>query len=175
VETGAALGLVAHTGWTWLVRVDHGQVVARERVVACDVLAGQLYHLTAEREHGREAFLSRRRSAAAAHAQAALAPHLAGARAAVVVGKRMALLPLERILASHPLIHAAEGELWRELFAEACVAHGLHVVRTEAEELRARLRHVDAFLAAGKRALGSPWTRELQDAALAALSVQPPR
>jgi hypothetical protein len=175
VATGAALGLVPHTGWAWLVRVDEGQVVARERVVACEVLEGELYHLAAERDRDREAFLSRRRAAAAAQADEALAPHLHGARAAVVLGKRMAPLPFERILASHPLIHAAEGELWRELFAEACVAHGLRVARAQADELRAQLGDREVFLAAGKRALGGPWTREIQDAALAALSARPPR
>ena len=173
-----AIGLVPHTGWTWLVRVggppDAPRVESRARVVACDVLEGELYHLAAERTRDRERFVETRRAAALAQAREALRAWIDGAQAAVVLGKRMTLPAFDRIIAAHPLIHGAEGELWRTVFAEACAAHRLAVARAEGSRVRdavvARQGQgaVDAFLAEGKRTVGAPWTREPQDAALAA-------
>src|SRR5215475_4430731 len=131
-----AIGLVPHTGWTWLVRVGGSRaaprVERRERVVACEVLDGQLYHLAAERARDRERFVATRRAAAVEQAQAALRDHLAGVRAAIVLGKQTPLAPVDRIVAVHPMIHGAEGELWRAIFAEACGAAGVTVARAEA-------------------------------------------
>jgi hypothetical protein len=177
----SAIGLVPHTGWTWLVRVSGTarapKVERRERVVACDVLEGELYHLAAERDRDRERFVATRRTAAMKHAREALRDQLAGVRAAIVLGKQAALAPVDRIVAVHPLIHGAEGELWRAIFAEACGAAGVTVTRAEAGEIRPLLakRHaaaaIAAFLDEGKRTCGPPWSREPQDAALAAWSV----
>lgn len=168
-----ALGLVPHTGWAWLVRVTGTRatpvVAARERVLACDVLDGQLYHLAAERTRDREAFVARRRARAIELAIAALRAVAAEATAACVVGTVAALPPLPAIVASHPLIHGAEGELWRAIFAEAAAALGLAVTRSDANSVRAR--QPATLLADGKRAFGAPWTREVQDAALAAWAV----
>jgi hypothetical protein len=176
----AAIGLVPHTGWTWLVRVTGSRsaprVERRERVVACEVLDGELYHLAAERTADRERFVATRRAAAVGQARAALRGQLDGVRAAIVVGKRAALAPVDQIVAAHPRIHGAEGELWRAIFAEVCAAAGVTVARAEAGELRPLLtrRHpapaIAAFVDDGKRRVGSPWSRELQDAALAAWS-----
>jgi hypothetical protein len=178
MAAGAAVGLVPHTGWAWLVRVEgapaSARVDARARVEACPVLDGQLYHLAAERARDRERFVASRRSAALARTCEALAPHLRGAAAAVILGKVTALPPVDRVVAAHPMIHAAEGELWRALFAEACAAGGLAVARSLATDVRTSLAQqlrpadIDRFLAAGKRAVGPPWGREQQDAALAA-------
>ncbi len=178
--TGAAVGLVPHTGWAWLVLVAGShrrpRTERRVRIVACDVLEGELYHLAAEHQGDRERFVAARRAAAVEQARHALGPHLAGARAAIVLGSQKALPSLERILAAHPLTHAAEGELWRAVFAEACAVSGLAVRRAEPGDIRTWLgkRHepsvIEAFLVEGRRALGSPWSREPQDAALAAWS-----
>ena len=177
----AAIGLVPHTGWAWLVRVAGSRgaprVERRDRVVVCDVLDGQLYHLAAERARDRERFVASRRAAAIDQARAALRDHVDGARAAIVLGKHAQLAPVDRIVAAHPMIHAAEGELWRAIFAEACAAAGLEVTRAEAGTLRPLLgkRHaasaIAAFLDDGKRTCGSPWSREPQDAALGAWTV----
>lgn len=176
-----AIGLVPHTGWTWLVCVAGSRaaprVERRERVVACEVLEGQLYHLAAERSRDRERFVATRRAAAVQRARAALRDPLAGVRAAIVLGKQLALAPVDRIVAAHPMIHGAEGELWRAIFAEACAEAGIAVTRAEAGEIRALLgkRHppaaIAAFLDDGKRTCGAPWSREPQDAALGAWSV----
>jgi hypothetical protein len=177
----SAIGLVPHTGWAWLVRVGGTRaapsVERRERVVACDVLDGELYHLAAERARDRERFVATRRAVAVKQARDALRDHVAGVRSAIVLGKQAALGPVDRIVAAHPMIHGAEGELWRAIFAEACMAAGLAVTRADAGALRPLLakRHtpaaIDAFLDAGKRTVGSPWSREPQDAALAAWTV----
>ncbi len=176
-----AIGIVPHTGWAWLVRVTGTRAAARverrERVVACDVLEGELYHLAAERDRDRERFVATRRAAAALQARVALRDHLTGVRGAIVLGKQTTLAPVDRIVAVHPMIHGAEGELWRAIFAEACAAAGLAVTRAEAGELRPMLakRHsaaaIAAFLDDGKRAVGAPWSREPQDAALGAWSL----
>jgi hypothetical protein len=178
-----AIGIAPHTGWAWLVRVSgqaHGaRIEARQKVLACDVLEGQLYHRTAERQRGRAEFLGERRAIAVDQAVRALAPHLAGAAAALVLGKQLALPPLEKIVAAHPLTHAAEGELWRAIFAEACQASGVTATRATAEEVEEALarRHgrsaVVLFLARGKRDLGAPWSLEPQQSALAGWSVLP--
>jgi hypothetical protein len=177
-KRGVAVGLVPHTGWTWLVRVavaDEGpRVESRVRIAACDVVDGELYHLAAERTRGQEPFLTQRRQAAVALAERALRLDVEGAETAVVLGKQKALPPLPRILAAHPLIHAAEGELWRAVFTEACAARGLYAVRSDVGVAATALAErygsaaVRRFLAEGKRSVGAPWTREPQDAALAA-------
>ena len=170
----SALGLVPHTGWTWLVCVAGTRaapvVVRRDRVVACDVVDGELYHLAAERTRGRDAFVATRRAHAVEAACAALRAHVGDATAAAVVGKQIALAPLERIVAAHPLIHGAEGELWRAIFADAAAALGLAATRSDASAVRRAhpARAAAAFLTAGKQAVGAPWNREVQDAALAA-------
>jgi hypothetical protein len=179
----SALGLVPHTGWAWLVRVagppDQPTVELRARVVACEVLEAEVYHLAAEQTRDRGGFVARRRISALRQAQDAVADYVKGASHGVVLGKQMTLPPLERIVAAHPLTHGAEGELWRAAFAEACAAHGLAVERHESSEVRERLSKryepaaIAAFLAAGKRTVGAPWNREPQDAALAAWSALP--
>jgi hypothetical protein len=180
-----AIGIAPHTGWAWLVRVsgqaDAARIESRQKVVACDVLEGQLYHRAAERQRGQAEFLAERRAIAIEQASRALAPHLAGALAAAVLGKQLALPPLERIVAAHPLTHAAEGELWRAIFAEACRERGVTATRSTAEEVQeaqARLHGRSAvvlFLARGKRELGAPWSLEPQQAALAGWSLLPRR
>jgi len=177
----STIGLVPHTGWTWLVRVagprGAPRVERRDRVVACEVLDGELYHQAAERPRDRERFVATRRAAAVIQAQDTLRDHLVGVRAAIVLGKQPALAPVDRIVAAHPMIHGAEGGLWRAIFAEACAAAGVAVTRAEAGELPPLLakRHaaaaIAAFLDDGKRTCGAPWSRELQDAALGAWSV----
>lgn len=177
---GTAIGIAPRTAWAWLVLVSGPRgaprVGARVRVEACGGGEGHLYHRAAERTRDPVGFLDRERSAALARTVTALAPHLGEARAATVLGRRLALPPLPRILAAHPLLHAAEGELWRALFAEALESCGLVVERAEAAAVRTALeeRHgaaaLDAFLASGRAALGPPWGREIREAALAAWS-----
>jgi len=86
------------------------------------------------------------------------------------------LPPLETILRAHPVIHAAEGELYRRVFGEAAAALGLRPLRVPPNTLGARLaaalRVTPAKLATrlailGK-ASGKPWAAHQKLAALAA-------
>jgi hypothetical protein len=83
---------------------------------------------------------------------------------------------LQSILASHALIHSADGELFREALLDAAEAHGLSAIRVAEKELSAqastRLSASPAELqravnAAGN-ALGPPWTQDQKLAALVA-------
>jgi hypothetical protein len=81
---------------------------------------------------------------------------------------------LERIVRSHPLVHAAEIELYRRVFAAACKAIGVPSERVDeaAKKIALALRwkpgqvanHLQAM---GKRS-GRPWAAEQKEAALAA-------
>jgi hypothetical protein len=80
----------------------------------------------------------------------------------------------ERIVKAHPLVHAAEIELYRRVFASACEALGVRATRVEATEARvasalgwtpARVRE---RLAAIGKAAGRPWAAEQKEASLAA-------
>jgi hypothetical protein len=159
----AALGIVPHTGWAWVVAVAADRVTARDRVIALPVLEAELYHHARDHVGDRAALFARERAHALDATIAATREVCAGAAVAVVLGKRPALPALEAIVASHARIHGAEGELWRRLFAEACARHRLAVARAE----RANARDA-RWLAAQGKALGSPWTQEIHEAALAA-------
>jgi hypothetical protein len=156
------IALVPHTGWAWLVRVDRDQVEARAKIVALPVLDAELYHLARDHDGDRARFFAARRDAALASAIVAVRPHAVGAKA-IVLGKQPELPALQKIVASHAMIHTAEGDLWRALFAEACTACGLAVTRAPLPAPR------DArWLAAAGKRLGAPWTAELKAAATAA-------
>ena len=98
---------------------------------------------------------------------------------AAVLGKPTELPPLERILASHALLHAAEGVQYREAVQDACEAVGVATTfvapKTVAVEAEAALGWApgDAagWLATTGKALGPPWTKDHKDATLAAAIV----
>jgi len=99
--------------------------------------------------------------------------------AAVLLASGRPLPELERILASHPLIHTAEGEFFRKTFSEACAALGIPVTRIREKELEQRAQAVfkksaaalPADLAAAAKHLGPPWSQDQKAAALAAAVV----
>ena len=104
----------------------------------------------------------------------ALDAKLVGAMLAAPPEKQ--LPPLEAIIKAHPVIHAAEGELYRRVFGEAAAALGLRPLRvppsTLGVRLAAALRVTPAKLATrlatlGK-ASGKPWGAHQKQAALAA-------
>jgi hypothetical protein len=98
-------------------------------------------------------------------------------RCGVVVGKLSAAAPLESILASHALCHAAEGRLYQQALLDGAEVSGLEPVAVErasiwdeacwvagasADDLRGRLDAV-------RREIGPPWAEDQKLAALAAL------
>ena len=95
---------------------------------------------------------------------------------AVLEGSGRALPDLAGILASHALIHAAEGQMFRNILAEAGRHHDLPVIEVRERELVVRCA-TDLAMPAEKltrqlaemgRALGPPWRQDQKFATLAA-------
>ncbi|HET7291410.1 MAG TPA: hypothetical protein VFM88_03200 [Vicinamibacteria bacterium] len=185
----AAFGFRSHSGFATLVvatgSLAKGQVLERRRIEL--VAAGvprQPYHEAQPLPFAAaEALVGRARAEALRAAQVAVAAALEDARnrgllvqrAGLLVGSGKRLPPLDKILASHALIHAAEGELYREVLRGACEAAGLRVAPVPEKEVRARgaelLGGKDALerrLVALGRELGAPWREDEKHAALAA-------
>jgi hypothetical protein len=188
----AAVGLRAHSGWTAMVGVcvepDEPVVLLRDRVELVKIFSykfRQPYH-TAEKlpfARGRE-FISKvnaeaRRLAFRAfrHAQVDLAKRGFDLKACgLLVASGRSLPKLESILASHALIHTADGELFREALAHASGRCGLPVFRVKERDVvgqaarlfgleePALLKRVTEF---GKP-LGSPWSQDEKFSALVA-------
>ena len=85
-----------------------------------------------------------------------------------VIGEPRDVPPPERVLASHMLLHAAEGELYRSVLVDADAAAGLavHVVPPDAVTVDA---HADLLATMGKAA-GAPWRADHKLAVVAALA-----
>ena len=96
--------------------------------------------------------------------------------AAVLLASGRPLPELERIVASHPLIHTAEGEFFRKAFSHACEVLGIQVTGIREKELAERAQAVfkksaaalPTELAAAAKHLGPPWSQDQKAAALAA-------
>ncbi len=86
------------------------------------------------------------------------------------------LPPLESILKAHPMLHAAEGELYRRVFGDACAKLRARPIRTPVDLLAKNL--ADALglkpaalakrLDAIGKASGKPWAANQKEATLAA-------
>ena len=128
---------------------------------------------------GWHAEVERSAVAAAGHELAGLVAELAAAGhrvrgVAVAVGTTRVPQELATILGSHPLLHAAEGELYREALADAAEAAGLPVVRFVGRNVlvdaaAALERPIADTLAELGRGLGPPWAKDQKEAAAAAL------
>lgn len=91
---------------------------------------------------------------------------------------------LEAILASHALIHTADGNLFREALASACARSGLRVERVKQRELFERVaralcasrERLERRVVELGRPLGPPWGVDQKSAAAAAwLALAGPR
>src|ERR1700727_2750963 len=116
-----ALGFRAHSGWAAMVAVAGGNGIARRRIAKADPQgrgSKQPYHaaaglpFAAGEELVRTAIQSSRELARQAIAAAAKEFDVAGC--AVLLGRDRKLPDLASILSAHPLIHTAEGEMFRE-------------------------------------------------------------
>ena len=85
-------------------------------------------------------------------------------------------IPLESVLASHALVHAAEGDHFRSALEGAAARCGIPVVRVPARELDSRAARADGRPVAALRALldrvgrpmGPPWGADQKAASLLA-------
>ena len=97
-------------------------------------------------------------------------------KCAVLTASGKGLPPLEAILAAHPLIHTAEGELFRNAIVNACGALNVRVSKIREHEVEDEAKaalgkgaeSVMRQIANTGKTLGSPWTQDHKKAALAA-------
>jgi hypothetical protein len=187
----AAIGFKAHTGWASAVvlgETDDGvEVVAKARIAMIDGFeAAAVYHrgleggLSAAEARPLVEAAFREAGVVARKELAALAAAAGGrwtVRATAILSSGARPLPeLEVILRSHPLVHAAEGELYREVLADACRALGLRVDRVPSKELASHAaaaagmkeKALLARIAAAGAESGKPWAGEQRECALAA-------
>jgi hypothetical protein len=185
----AAIGFRAHSGWAAAVAVagplDAPVVITRRRIAMMErgaVGPSQPYHAAVGLDI-REAEQHVANSAARAAALAAtglrliledlrqLGHRVVGCGLLLASGRP--LPPLEKILASHPLLHTAEGELFREALRAASRECGLPLTGVKERELfqragadlRLPAERIERHVAAMGRDIGPPWTQDQKLAA----------
>jgi len=188
----AAVGFRVHSGWAAMVAVSVEKgaptVLARQRVHLVDTFTyefRQPYH-TAEKMllgQARE-FISRMQAEARRLAYRAIRElesrtreqGMKLTRCGLLLASGRPLPVLEKILASHALIHTADGELFREAILHASGRYGLRDFTVKERELLDRagkafrlesevlLRRVTEL----GRPFGSPWSQDEKFATLAA-------
>jgi hypothetical protein len=188
----AAIGVRTHSGWGALVAVSFEsgvvEVIDRRRIAITARMAGakQPYH-HAERLgiQKAERFLADCFAATEKLASAALQQVIAELNVrdyctggcAVVLAAGRPLPVLSKVLASHALIHAAEGEFFRDVVRRACAGLGVSVVGLRERDLEQSARtafgsgapRIRRRIDTLGRSLGPPWTQDQKAAALAAL------
>ncbi|HEX9511187.1 MAG TPA: hypothetical protein VF939_11945 [Puia sp.] len=190
-----AIGARMHSGWGALVAVSNDagaiEIIERRRIIITTPGTSggnQPYHFARSLELPEaEKFLTERFVTSKHLALTAVRDladelrerqyHVIGA--AILLASGRPLPPLLKILASHALIHAAEGEFFREAFSKACEHLDLPVTGFQERSLdeyvqatfgKAATRIWQQISTLG-RSLGPPWTRDQKMAALAALVV----
>ena len=188
----SALGLESHSGWAVLVALAgppaDPALILRERLELADPKDGrakQPFHAAEDMPFPKaKAFLAAATSDAGRRAGNELGRVLGGmekagwkpARCAVLLSSGRPLPGLESVLASHALIHAAEGDHFRRALADAAESRGLEVVRIPRKELpekaagflRLTAETLRARVAALGKTAGPPWGQDQKLAALAA-------
>lgn len=190
-----AIGIRVHSGWGALVAVSGKAgselIQDRRRIEIIDPQmagAAQPYHFVekldlraAEKHIARCAAMASRlaldglREVASALRDRGC--HLAGA--AILLSSGRVLPDLPGILASHAMIHAAEGDFFRQAFREASENLKIPVTGIREKELDDHATRVFGKTAPGLReriyglgrTLGPPWTTDEKTAALAAAIV----
>jgi hypothetical protein len=188
----AALGFRVHSGWAAAVvlcgPLDAPVVVHRRRIQLVKTFTytfRQPYH-TAEKMPRRDAikFIGGAQSEAkrlALSSLHSLQTDLAEGdfkivRGALLMASGRALPVLEQILASHALIHTADGELFRDSLRAACARCGLPLQGIREKVLFATASKAFGLqpaalkrrIAAFGKSLGPPWSQDEKFAALGA-------
>jgi hypothetical protein len=188
----AALGFRVHSGWAVLVvlrgPVEAPTILDRRRIEIADVeTAGskQPYH-AAQQLNLREAanLIAACVGASVRLAEKAVKAALEDATrnsfrvsaCGVLIGSGKPLPTLEKILPSHPLLHTAEGELFRNAIMTACGNYGLSVTSVKEKEALIRSSSglgisdegIQQHLARMGKTVGPPWRQDEKSATLAA-------
>jgi hypothetical protein len=190
----AALGFSVHTGWAAALALGgparEPEVLDRRRV---EMILGSdpgkppyVYHAARALDlRGAEKLVREYTAVSRKKADAAVKEMVAALKerdmevvaGAVLVADKGTTPSLEAILASHTLIHAAEGEMYRSVIRDAIGAAGIAARDVRAKEVKARaaaaLGTTEAklgdWLERIGRAAGKPWAKDQKDACLAAL------
>jgi len=186
-EKQVALGVRCHSGWAAFVVLGapakEPRLLERGRMMLCDPgIEGskQPFH-TAESLPIEEAssFVDSCRNQTARLARRGLSEiarrHGRLSRCCVLMAGGRSLPGLAGILASHALIHAAEGAFYRDAILDVAEDSGIPVQRIGERELDqwsdnllpdagARAARLESF----RKQVGSPWTQDEKRAALAA-------
>jgi len=169
VRDPAAVGFCCHSGWAVLVVVSGSAgspvLLDRRRVELVDAsLPRQPYHAVAEGGWPESVIDAVAEAASIAVGEALRSVARADALGVVATERRLPA-SLEQILASHALLHAAEGHLFERAVIEAARGAGLriHVVEPHSIEVPAA---VDAL----RRSVGPPWQKDHKWATTAALA-----
>ena len=192
-EVGA-VGFRLHTGWAAAVTLGGSpsapRVLDRRRfslVEKADHDSVFVFHAAAELgAAAAETHVAKAREVAQARASgemARLLSDLAGSgvslrAAGVPRGAHRPLPAFADVLRSHPLLHTAEGELFRTALVEACDRQGVAVVRVASKGLLEQVAQASGVqpealkrrLVELGRGLGPPWATDQREAALAALA-----
>jgi hypothetical protein len=188
----AAIGFRVHSGWAAAVAVcvEKGApiVLARQRVHLVGTFTyefRQPYH-TAEKMLAGQAreFIVRMQTEARRLAYGAIREiesrtqeqGVKLTRCGLLLASGRPLPELEKILASHALIHTADGELFREAILHASGRYGLQEFTIKEKELldragqvfRAKPNEVMRRVTELGRALGAPWSQDEKFATLTA-------
>ncbi|HYK42061.1 MAG TPA: hypothetical protein VE007_06695 [Thermoanaerobaculia bacterium] len=188
----SAIGLSSHSGWAALVAFSGPApdpvLLLRVRLVLADpedISAKQPFHAAEGMPFAKaKTFIGAAIADARLRARRELGTALRDlrnrgwdpARCAVLLASGRPLPALESVLASHALIHAAEGDHFRDALADAAKHHGLEVVRVARKELaqrasvalRAPAERLAARLVMIGKSAGPPWGQDQKLAALAA-------
>jgi hypothetical protein len=188
----AAVGFRVHSGWAAVVVLcgppDEPFVADRRKiqlVLEFSYAYRQPYH-TAEEMPRKDAtkFIARVQSEAKRLARSSLRvlqmdlakSHCKIVRSALLLASGRALPELDQILASHALIHTADGELFRDSLRAACALCDMPVEGIREKELFATASKelgIDAAalqrrLTALGKGLGPPWSQDEKFSALGA-------
>ncbi|MBI4467422.1 MAG: hypothetical protein HY656_08375 [Acidobacteria bacterium] len=186
----AALGLRAHSGWAALVALAGSSrkpaVVERRRIQTADpAIPGskQPYHAAEGWELDKAAkYLRRCTARSRLLARQALRSVINDLKkrgygvvgCGLLLGSGQTPASLASILTSHPLIHTAEGQLFREVLVHAAKHCRMPVTGVKERELfpqaaarlRLPVRKLQSWVAGMGRDLGPPWTQDQKLAAL---------
>jgi hypothetical protein len=192
VAPKAAIGFRAHSGWAALVAVagslDSPEVIARRRIEIADPTIGgskQPYHAAEPMELAdARKYLTQCTSSTRRLAREAIRAAMEGLRdrrletaaCGMILGSGRPLPKLDAILASHALIHTAEGEFFRNALVEAAEHSSLPVRGVKERELldraaaqfRRPVGEIVRRIAEIGKAIGPPWTQDQEYAALTA-------
>ena len=188
----AAIGFRVHSGWAAMVAVSVEKglpvVLAKRKLLLVKTFSytfRQPYHtaekmLLADAAEFVRAVESESRGLALAGIRALqeelekLDYKICGCSLLLASGR--ALPEFERILASHALIHTADGELFRDSVRHSCAHSKLplkaikerDLLATAASRLKKKPQFLNRYVAALGKSLGPPWTADEKMAALAA-------